>query len=107
MAVNTFAVFQNQLWVGGNFGTAGGSNSKYVAIWNGVNWITLTSPTVGNYEVYALKVYKNEMYGSTQERVMKWGGSQWSNVGGVIWNGGIGNIFLIYIFSISFIYLFF
>jgi hypothetical protein len=88
--VNAFAVFNNELYVGGTFTTAGTINAKNIAKWNGTVWSTVAG---GIYDrVNALHVYNNELYAggnfvinnitfNLQYRISKMTTGGWVNVG--------------------------
>ena len=113
---NTLVAFNNELYVGGNFLTAGlydsqngclpqngCVNAKRIAKWNP---ITNTWSQVGtgfdNGEVLTLAVFQNELYaggdftltnGQFVNHVVKWTGSQWAQVGnGLSTGSGAGRV---------------
>jgi hypothetical protein len=90
--VNAFAVFNNELYVGGEFTTAGTINAQNIAKWNGTVWSTVAG---GIYDrVNALHVYNNELYAggdfvinnvtfNLQYRISKMTTGGWVNVGSI------------------------
>lgn len=59
-AVNAFCVYDNHLYVGGNFGSCDGHSSSNIGCWNGNQWTTIG--TGMNAEVQSLAVHKNKLY---------------------------------------------
>ncbi|MCB0640780.1 MAG: T9SS type A sorting domain-containing protein [Phaeodactylibacter sp.] len=83
-------VFNGELIVAGNFGKAGGLPANGIARWNGEEWAVMGSGF--NSTVYALGVYKDELYaggyftmsndGSTEfKAIAKWNGTEWVSPG--------------------------
>lgn len=78
--IRSMAIDENDvLYVGGNFGTAGGNSVNRIATWNGTNWGTLGAGTSGF--VQALLVRPNYIYaggnfaiagGNTVNRIARW-----------------------------------
>ena len=105
--VNAFAVYNNELYAGGLFTTAGGVSASGVAKWDGSSWSAVGGGISGfNGAVIALVVYKNELYaggvfssagGLPVNSIAKWNGSSWSAVGGGVtgWNYSV-NAFAVY-----------
>ena len=90
--VNNYAVDMlyvgGNLYVGGEFDTAGSVAANYVARWDGASWHALGLGT-DNW-VYALAISGNELYaggyfknagGDTANYIAKWDGTNWSHVG--------------------------
>jgi hypothetical protein len=92
--VSCQAIFNNELYVGGSFTTAGGVSANYIAKWNGSNWSSVgagLNNAGGNGGVFTMIVYNNELYvggfftsaGSVPANgIAKWNGTTWSSVGG-------------------------
>lgn len=57
--VNSIVRFQNKIYVGGGFSTAGGIQSKYLARWNGTDWDTLSC--FSNRTLVYLRLLNNEL----------------------------------------------
>ena len=84
------------LYAGGQFTTAGGTNAKYVAKWDGSNWSALGSGI--SFWVYALEVdgsgnlYAGCLFstagGTNANNIAKWNGATWSVLG-----SGVGSFF--------------
>lgn len=75
-------VFQDELWVGGNFEYVGSLSriaSQYVSKWTGSNWVGAAF-TTGSTGVRALKVFQDRLYAGIQGRLIVWGGSSWISV---------------------------
>jgi hypothetical protein len=89
------AVYNNELYVGGVFTTAGGVNTNCIAKWNGSNWTSVGSgiSTINTGTVTFIRtmmVYNNELYvggsfnlagGVNVNGLAKWNGTTWSAVG--------------------------
>jgi hypothetical protein len=84
----------SNLYVGGEFTTAGGLVANGIAKWNGSDWSTLGSGMQGGFwsspTVVALAVLGGDLYaggnftsagGSTANYIAKWNGSSWSELG--------------------------
>ena len=76
------------VYVGGQFDTAGGVAARYIAEWNGGHWSALGTGT--NWNVLALAVSGTDIYagglfnfagGVLSPHVARWDGSTWSAVG--------------------------
>lgn len=85
----------NLLYAGGEFSSAGGVSTNHIAVWNGINWDSLSSGING--WVNALCIYNNELYaggnftmagGNHAKNIAKWNGSNWDSLGSGI-NGQI------------------
>ena len=89
--VHALATSGTNLYVGGNFTTAGGVTASGVAKWDGNTWSPLGSGMGGQYlEVDALVVSGSDLYaggqfttagGVSASRIAKWDGSAWSALG--------------------------
>ena len=91
-------VASGDLYVGGDFTTAGGNPASRIAKWNGSSWSALGSGMNGSNPgfapVTALAVSGSDLYaaggftnagGVEANRIAKWNGSSWSALGsGVI-----------------------
>jgi hypothetical protein len=86
--VFALAVSGNDLYVAGNFTTAGGTQATNIAKWDGSSWSAL-GPGVSS-SVHALAVLGSDLYvggnftnagGVTANYVAKWNGSNWSALG--------------------------
>jgi hypothetical protein len=95
--VNALAVSGNNLYVGGNFSTAGGLTVNRIAQWNGSHWSALGHGVNG--AVQALAVSGNNLYvggtfsevcgnaacnsgNMTVNNIARWDGDTWSALGG-------------------------
>ena len=81
-------VWQDELYVVGNFSSAGGVAAKGIAKWDGENWYPMSAGFNGT--VYSIVVFENELYaggsftmsGSTEAKgIAKWNGSIWESPG--------------------------
>lgn len=90
--VHSFAEFQGELIVGGQFGVTG-SLIGNIARWDGSQWRALGGQI--NWLVYALAEYQGELYaagdfslagGQPAKNIARWDGTQWRTVGGGIDN---------------------
>jgi len=91
--VESLAVYQNELIVGGLFDHAGGVPANSVARWNGSGWTALGAGVNGetfNRHVYALSVHQDALYaggsfsvagGAPANRIARWDGMAWSSLG--------------------------
>ena len=90
-AVHALTVYNNNLYAGGYFTTAGVSASNNIAKWNGTSWDSLGAGTNGtNDGIYALTVYNGNLYasgsfdtigGNTANSIAEWNGTSWSALG--------------------------
>ncbi len=96
--VHAIAVIGTNIYVGGDFLTAGGVSARNIAKWDGSSWSALGSGVevtnyFGNYfgTVNTLTVSANELYvggdfitagGVSANGIAKWNGNSWTAVGG-------------------------
>ncbi|MBK6408935.1 MAG: T9SS type A sorting domain-containing protein [Flavobacteriales bacterium] len=89
--VSALTPFEGQLFVGGNFYTAGDSLVRHTALWNGSEWNRMGDGV--NNDVFTHCMYRDTLYiggrftqanGQPASRVAKWNGSQWVKVGGTL-----------------------
>lgn len=83
-------VFQNNLYVSGNFTL--NNNFKEVAYWDGLNWNNMSGGVKGNNaHVNVMCLYDGNLYvagyffkndGNVGNNIMMWDGEQWHDVGG-------------------------
>jgi hypothetical protein len=79
--VNALTINTPNLYVGGNFTTAGGNSANYIAQWNGTSWSAMG--TGMNGEVDALTVY----YGGGGKGNVLYAGGNFTTAGGYTnWN---------------------
>lgn len=92
--VTAMAVYNGDLYVAGDFTSAGGTPVNHIAKWNGTSWSNVSSGM--NYSVDALCVYNGELYacgsfddagGINAKRIAKWNGVLWLPVGTGITTG--------------------
>src|SRR5262245_3793789 len=98
--VYALAVSGRDVYVVGQFTTAGGSAANNIAKWNGSSWSALGSGIDGL--VYALAVSGSDVYaggffatagGSAAKNIAKWNGSSWSALGSGIDSLGLPVVF--------------
>jgi hypothetical protein len=92
------AFYGGDLYVGGNFATAGGVTVNHIARWNGSSFSALgTGVGSGQVTVNALIEYNGELYvggsfstvsGSSIPGLARWNGTSWSAVGSGV-NGAV------------------
>lgn len=88
-SVWALAVYNGELYVGGDFNTAGNNFAKSIAKWNGTTWSTVGAAMWSPGSIAALAVYNGELYaggsftlsGGISVRIAKWDGTNWSEVG--------------------------
>jgi hypothetical protein len=95
-SVEAIVVFQNQIYVGGQFEYAGPERVNHIARFDGVQWqpleqdgfIGISNSSTSNYRVEALAVFDGELYvggnfsnladlGSEASRLVRWSGTAW------------------------------
>jgi len=85
-------VYNNDLYVGGNFTTAGGGSANCIAKWNGSSWSSIGTGVSGGSSprVMTMAVYNSELYvagafttagGVAVSGIAKFNGTNWSDVG--------------------------
>lgn len=88
-AVHALVVYNGELYVAGNFTTAGGISANHIAKWNGSSWSALSSGM--SDRVQSLAVYNGELFaggdfqyasGNLVDHITKWNGTSWMGVGG-------------------------
>lgn len=106
--VYSMAVYDNKLFVGGgninfcNIDKTIGAIRNYIIYYDGSSWNMLPNNNSKNFNgnIYAMIVYKNELYvagtlyeinGKPFNRIAKWNGTTWKNVGSGI-TGGVSSI---------------
>lgn len=83
--VQTMLVYNNALYVGGQFTTVGSLSASKIAKYDGTNWGALGSGM--NNNVYALAEYKGNLYvggsfsSANGNNISRWDGNTWSAVG--------------------------
>ena len=93
-AVYAMAANGTDVFVGGEFSTAGSVTADHIAKWNGTTWSSLGTGT--DRSVTALAVSGSVVYaggeffdagGAVGNRVAKWNGTSWSAMGNGLYNG--------------------
>lgn len=86
-------VFNDELYVGGQFGSVDGISSNGIAKWDGSRWIALgsgtghqsTTPIVWTIEAHGGNIYIGGTFTSVSgvqaNNLARWNGSSWSNAG--------------------------
>jgi hypothetical protein len=69
--IKSLCVYNNEMYVGGNFTSIGGIVAHGIAKWNGNNWSSIGT---GNYPVSKMIVFNGELY-FTAGRLYKWNGN--------------------------------
>ncbi len=104
-SVFALCVYNNELYAGGKFTTAGGVATRDIAKWNGAAWSDLSgvgagSGTADEPAIMALTVYNNELAAGglfnsinelTAKNIAKWNGSSWSALGEGVGGSAFGN----------------
>jgi hypothetical protein len=81
--VNALEIFNDKLYAGGDFDSAGGKLIKGIGVWNSTNWDTL--PSAASTEIFALKSFYGYLFiGGAGDYIYKYDGI---NVG--ILNSGV------------------
>jgi trimeric autotransporter adhesin len=80
--VRALAVSGNDLFVGGQFDTAGGVTADGIAKWNGTSWSALGSGR-DIYNIQTLVVSGGDLYAGGLWGVNKWNGTNWSRLDGL------------------------
>lgn len=91
-------VYKNELYIGGLFGHGYGSDTtKDIVRWNGKNWLSVGGGIKGQSFIYTMEEYKGELYvggyftkqeGNAGNSIMKWNGTEWSEIGDLKWAWG-------------------
>ena len=76
--VEALEVYNNELYVGGTFTSAGDTSAFHIARWDGSNWSAVGSGLPGSWGVYELVVFNSELYVGVYDSIMKWDGTNWS-----------------------------
>ena len=85
--IRDMAIFRDTLYIGGNFTDPATLGGRYVAKWDGTQWVEI--PGDVNSEVFALEVYNNELYiggaftamgSGPANQIVKYNGSIWTNL---------------------------
>jgi trimeric autotransporter adhesin len=86
--ISATCVFNDELYVGGTFTTAGNIQASNIAKWNGKQWLALGSGF--DASVNAICVYNGELYAGgmftasgteATSHIAKWNGTAWIPVG--------------------------
>src|SRR5687768_15822980 len=77
--VRTLCIFDNELYAGGDFISAGGVSVNGCAKWDGNAWHNTSAGL--NFTIQCLQVYNNELYAGGGIGFAKWSGTSWVPVG--------------------------
>ncbi len=95
MQVRAMAVYNGELYVGGQFDHAGGIAANFIARWDGVTWDSVGTGLSGGSGIYSMAVYAGELYvggyfftagGVSAPMIAKWNDTTWSPVGASLSN---------------------
>src|SRR6185369_2683883 len=92
--VTSLQFLGDDLYIGGQFASAGGVPALNVALWDGSSWSALgsglkttTAPAVNALAFLGTDLYATGNFtnagGIASTRVAKWDGASWSNLGGL------------------------
>lgn len=99
--VNCFAIYNNDLWIGGFFYQSMGNTYNGIARWNGTQWLDPGGGTNYPGQVESMKVFNNQLWivgnfstvaGMPAQYVSRWNGTDWCTVGDTFSPGGISDI---------------
>ncbi|MEO8087786.1 MAG: hypothetical protein ABI763_13245 [Bacteroidota bacterium] len=89
--IKCLAVYNNELYAGGNFVQVGNLSVNRIAKWNGVSWDNVGGGVTGGFGyVECMTVYNGSLYvggdfsyagGIPAQNIARWNGSQWDSVG--------------------------
>lgn len=80
--VRALCVFNQKLFVGGDFIAAGGSSHNRVATWDNINWSKADSGVTW-VSTRNFCIYNNELYAARDFGISKWDGAKWVPVNGL------------------------
>lgn len=80
VAVNTLAVSNGKIYVGGTFDHAGAVPVHNLAAWDGSNWSALGAPALNTVHALALDAAGN-LYVGASYALEKWDGANWTELG--------------------------
>ena len=89
--VNSLAVINNELYIGGSFSAAGNVSVNNLAKWNGSSWSDVGGGVTGSFPfISSIRAIGNELYvcgkfdqagGITAKGIAKWNGNSWTVFG--------------------------
>ena len=91
--VRTLCVFNDTLFAGGDFISAGGVPVIKVAKWNGSNWYPIATPA---NTPSIMIVYNGELFEGGSMGFSKWTGTSWASVGS---GGPSGHVYALEVFN--------
>ncbi|HYV94998.1 MAG TPA: T9SS type A sorting domain-containing protein [Chitinophagales bacterium] len=91
--VRSLCVYDDALYAGGDFISAGGVVVSGVAKWDGTNWSAFGTPS---NVIQFLKVYNNELFEGGSMGFSKWDGTDWVTVGT---GGPGGHVYTLEVFN--------
>ncbi len=105
--VKSAAVYNGELYVGGDFDSIGNIHANHIARWDGTHW-TQVGFGINNGDLYGMKVYDNELYvggvfsvagNVSVNDLARWNGSTWRDVGGGITGASIYAFFTMEVYQ--------
>ena len=78
--VRALCVYNNELYVGGDFIQAGTTFVHLIAKWDGSNWFEVGNGFTNCTAINSLIVYNNDLYAGGDFCLLKWDGSSWTEV---------------------------
>lgn len=73
-------IYNNELYIGGAFTSAGGISAQYVAKWNGNNWDSVVTGIIGtgyDFYIFNFEIYNNELYAQTPKYIFRLDNNNW------------------------------
>jgi hypothetical protein len=98
--VNCFAVYNNDLWIGGLFHQSMGNPYNGIARWDGTQWLDPGGGVEFPGQPSKFEIYNNELWmfgsfatvaGMPSQCVARWNGTDWCSVGDTFYPGGISD----------------
>jgi trimeric autotransporter adhesin len=90
--IRSVAVYNGELYIGGDFTQINTQPFQRIARWNGSQWTDVGGGFLGNCSVECMEVFNGELYvggllslpgfSNSYYRCVRWNGTQWDSVGG-------------------------
>jgi hypothetical protein len=89
-------VFQNELYIAGDFHTSTGDPGNCIAKWNGTSWSSVGTGLNAGGQLFCITAFQNEIYvggsfltiaGVAFPFIAKWNGINWNGLGSAFNNG--------------------